>query len=53
MPRIGLPGQAEHALAEDVLVDLGGAALDNEECYAIVKVMRALGLTYIEHQARI
>ncbi len=32
---------------------LGGAALDNEECYLIVKLMRALGLVYIEHQARI
>ena len=32
---------------------LGGSALDNEECYLLVKLMRALGLTYIEHQARI
>lgn len=32
---------------------LGGAALDNEECALIVKAMRALGLVYIEHQARI
>lgn len=32
---------------------LGGAALDNEECYLLVKMMRALGLVYIEHQARI
>jgi formate dehydrogenase major subunit len=32
---------------------LGGAALDNEECSLIVKAMRALGLVYIEHQARI
>ena len=32
---------------------LGGAALDNEECYLLVKAMRMLGLTYIEHQARI
>ena len=32
---------------------LGGAALDNEECYLLVKAMRALGLVYIEHQARI
>lgn len=32
---------------------LGGAALDNEECYLLSKWMRALGLVYIEHQARI
>jgi formate dehydrogenase major subunit len=32
---------------------LGGAAHDNEECYLLVKLMRALGLVYIEHQARI
>jgi formate dehydrogenase major subunit len=31
----------------------GGAAHDNEECYLLVKLMRALGLVYIEHQARI
>lgn len=32
---------------------LGGAALDNEECYLLSKAMRALGVTYLEHQARI
>jgi len=32
---------------------LGGAALDNEECYLLSKMTRALGLVYIEHQARI
>ena len=32
---------------------LGGAALDNEECYLYAKFMRALGVVYIEHQARI
>jgi len=31
----------------------GGAALDNEEAYLLSKTMRALGLTNIEHQARI
>ena len=35
------------------IASLGGAALDNEECYLISKLMRALGLVYIEHQARI
>jgi formate dehydrogenase major subunit len=32
---------------------MGGAALDNEECYLLSKWARALGLVYIEHQARI
>jgi formate dehydrogenase major subunit len=35
------------------IASLGGAALDSEECALIVKAMRALGLVYIEHQARI
>ena len=32
---------------------LGGAALDNEECYLLSKFIRSLGVTYVEHQARI
>jgi formate dehydrogenase major subunit len=32
---------------------LGGAANNNEDCYLAVKLTRALGLVYIEHQARI
>ncbi len=32
---------------------LGGSALDNEECYLLVKLARSLGLVYIEHHARI
>ena len=37
----------------ETISSLGGAALDSEECSLIVKAMRALGLVYIEHQARI
>ncbi len=37
----------------EAIASLGGAALDNEECYALVKMLRALGAVYIEHQARI
>lgn len=38
----------------DTIAYLGGAALDNEECHLLHKLFRAgLGLTYIEHQARI
>lgn len=35
------------------IAHLGGAAHTNEECYVIVKMLRALGLVYLEHQARI
>jgi len=35
------------------IASLGGAALDNEECYALVKMLRALGLVYVENQARL
>jgi formate dehydrogenase major subunit len=37
----------------EAICSLGGAALDSEECSLLVKAMRALGLVYIEHQARI
>ncbi len=32
---------------------VGSAAMDNEECWLYQKFLRALGLVYIEHQARI
>ena len=35
------------------LVGLGGAALDNEECYVWSKFARTIGISYLEHQARI
>lgn len=35
------------------IASVGSAALDNEECWIYQALMRALGLTYIEHQARI
>lgn len=35
------------------IASLGGAALDNEECYLQTKMMRALGVVFLEHQARI
>jgi formate dehydrogenase major subunit len=37
----------------DGIASVGGAALDNEECYLLVKLLRSLGMVYIEHQARI
>mgnify|MGYP001829124437 CR=1 FL=1 len=35
------------------IVSGGSSALDNEECWIYQALMRALGLVYIEHQARI
>ncbi len=37
----------------DGIASVGGAALDNEECYLLVKMLRSLGMVYVEHQARI
>jgi formate dehydrogenase major subunit len=37
----------------EALASIGGAALNNEECYLISKLSRALGLVYLEHQARL
>lgn len=37
----------------DAIASVGGAALDNEECYLLAKAMRSLGLVYLEHQARL
>ncbi len=35
------------------IASVGSAAIDNEECWTYQALMRALGLVYIEHQARI
>ena len=37
----------------EAIASLGGAALDNEECYVVDKFMRALGVVYLEQQARL
>lgn len=44
----GMPVMRTEAIA-----NLGGAALDNEECYLLQKLARSLGVVYLEHQARI
>lgn len=44
----GMPVNRTEAIAS-----MGGAALENEECYLIQKLMRGLGVTFLEHQARI
>ena len=37
----------------EAIASVGSAAMDNEECYVYRKFLTALGLVYIEHQARI
>jgi formate dehydrogenase major subunit len=37
----------------EALAGLGGATTSNEEAYLWVKLQRALGMVYVEHQARI
>jgi formate dehydrogenase major subunit len=37
----------------EAMASLGGAALDNEEAYLQSKMMRSLGIVFLEHQARI
>jgi hypothetical protein len=51
-PEFGGPGDYPINRCTGV-ASLGGAAHDTEECYLLVKLLRALGLVYVEHQARI
>lgn len=37
----------------EAIAGLGGAQNTNEECYLFAKAMRALGVVYLDHQARI
>lgn len=37
----------------DSIASLGGGELDNEECYLLSKMNRALGIVYMEHCARL
>jgi formate dehydrogenase major subunit len=35
------------------IASVGSAAMDNEECWIYQALMRAAGIVYLEHQARI
>ncbi|MDD3364833.1 MAG: formate dehydrogenase-N subunit alpha [Syntrophomonas sp.] len=35
------------------IASIGGSPLDNEECYVLTKMMRSLGVVYLETQARL
>ena len=37
----------------DGIAHVGSAALDNEECYLIQKLVRSWGVVHVEHQARL
>ncbi len=37
----------------EAIACIGGAAINNEECYLVHKLARALGIVYLEHQARL
>jgi formate dehydrogenase major subunit len=43
----------ESAGRTEGLASFGGGELDNEECYMLTKMNRALGVVYLEHCARI
>ena len=50
---IGTDDRGQVVNRTEAIANLGGSALDNEECYLLAKLTRALGLVYIEHHARI
>lgn len=37
----------------EAIAELGAAMLDNEEAYLVQKLMRGMGVVYIDHQARV
>ena len=37
----------------EAIASMGSASLDNEECYLFSKLMRSIGLVFLEHHARI
>jgi len=37
----------------EALASLGGSAINNEECYLLSKMARAMGIVYLEHHARL
>ena len=51
--KVGVDGKEYTVNRTDAIAEFGGGELDNEECYLLVKMARALGMVYIEHCARI
>jgi len=53
-PEVETTAEREFAVNRtDGIAHIGSAALDNEECYLLQKLLRSWGLVWIEHQARI
>jgi len=50
---IGTNAKGKVVNRTEAIGSVGASALDNEECYLLVKMLRALGLVYVEHHARI
>lgn len=50
---VNVGGTTYNVNRTDAICNFGGGELDNEECYLLVKMARALGLVYVEHCARI
>ena len=50
---VGRDGAGKIVNRTETIANLGGSALDNEECYLLAKLTRALGVVYLEHHARI
>jgi len=50
---VTVDGKTYNVNRTDAICNFGGGELDNEECYLLVKMARALGLVYVEHCARI
>ncbi len=48
-----IAGKSYTVNRNDGMTMIGTAALDNEECYLLGKFARAMGVGYLEHQARI
>lgn len=46
-------GKGQEINRTTAIAHVGSASLDNEECWVLQGIMRALGLVYIEHEARI
>jgi formate dehydrogenase major subunit len=52
-PTIDAGGTTYNVNRTDAIANFGGGELDNEECYILAKMARALGIVYLEHCARL
>ena len=50
---IGTDSKGNLVNRTEAIGNFGGSALDNEECYLLAKLIRATGVVYLEHHARI